>query len=53
MSNLSANEMRKVLISMYPNGTKWRLRVNKMSDSQVLAIYLRKVLNRNNAIDKR
>lgn len=39
MSSLSVNEMKKQLLTMYPNGTKWRLKVLNMSDSQVLAIY--------------
>lgn len=49
MSNLSVNEMRKELIKQYPNGTKWRLKVDKMSDNQVIAIYQRKLRERANA----
>lgn len=34
-------QKREYVIGLYP-GPKWRKRVNKMSDQQVTAIYLRK-----------
>lgn len=35
---LNVNEMRKVLLKMYPNDT-WKYKVMNMSDNQVMAIY--------------
>lgn len=42
MSNLSIVEMRKQLLKLYNGAAKWRFKVDKMSDSQVLAIYQKK-----------
>lgn len=37
-------EMRRALISLYP-GKKWASKVNKMSDSQIFAIYTQQKLS--------
>ena len=34
-------EMREAIISAYPKSDSWKKKVAKMSDNQVLAIYMR------------
>lgn len=38
---MSVEQMRAILIKQYNGAWKWINRVNKMSDSQVIAIYYR------------
>lgn len=40
MSSLTDAQMREALKKAYP-GRKWKLKVNKMSEHEVVAIYLR------------
>ena len=36
------NIMRDAVINMYPNSQRWRRRVAKMPDGQVMAIYMKR-----------
>lgn len=52
MSSLSTTAMRELLSKQYKGATKWRLRVAKMSDTQVLTVYNRMLgVNKKNAND--
>ena len=38
---MQAWEMREAILSAYPNSDSWKKKVARMSDNQVLAIYMR------------
>lgn len=41
MASLSIEQMREALKKAYGDNRKWKLKVNRMSDGQVTAFYLR------------
>lgn len=40
---MNTEQKRQWLMALYPHGKTWSEKVKKMSDSQVVAIYLKKV----------
>jgi hypothetical protein len=35
------NSKRQAILALYPGGVGWKAKVNKMSDQQIVAMYLR------------
>ena len=40
---MTTEQKRQYLVALYPNSKTWSDRVKKMPDSQVIAIYLKKI----------
>ena len=38
---MTANAERELIKSAYPTSLRWKDRVNKMTDAQVIAVYMR------------
>jgi len=40
---MNTNQKRQYLVALYPDSKTWPEKVKKMPDSQVIAIYLKKI----------